>query len=153
MIFTPFEPKVSFRFMLFIAGIPHYLCKTATMPSIENGEIAIDYINTDFYVKGKSRWNTIDVTLYDPVSPSAAALVHDWLLDHHNSSTGIDGYAFTGYKKDLLLQALDPETAPVESWTLYGAFATSVSWGDMDWTAEDAKEISLTLRYDYAVLG
>jgi hypothetical protein len=153
MIFTPFEPKVAFRHMLFIDGITAYTCKAVNMPSLDQGEIVIDYINTDFKVKGKSRWQDITVTLYDPVAPSAAQEVHNWIAIHHNSLSGIDGFAFSEYKKDILIAALDPKGTPVERWTLSGAFISAVNWGDMDWATDEAKTIELTIKYDYAFLS
>lgn len=153
MIFTPFEPKVAFRYILTIDGIPAYTCKSAGMPKLDNGEIVIDYINTDFKVKGKSRWQDITVTLYDPCAPSAAKAVHDWIKKHHDSESGQDGFAFSEYKKDICLQALDPHGSPVEEWTLYGAFVGPVDWGEMDWSTDEAKTIELTIHYDYAVLS
>lgn len=152
MIFIPFEPKVQFRYMLLIDGIPAFTCKAANMPSLDQGEIVIDYINTDFKVKAKSRWQDMTVTLYDPVVPSAAQAVHDWIEVHHNSQSGIDGYAFGGYKKDIQIWALDPMGVPVEQWKISGAFISAANWGDMDWAGEDAKTIELTIKYDYAYL-
>ena len=152
MKFTAFEPKVAFRHKLLINGITAYTCKASAMPSIDQGEIVIDYINTDFKVKGKSRWQDITVTLYDPVYPSAAAEVHDWIKIHHNSESGIDGFA-AAYKKQITIQALDPAGSPVETWTIYGAFINTANWGDMDWSSDEAKTIELNLKYDYAVLS
>lgn len=153
MIFIPFEPKVAFRHMFLVDGLDAFTCKATNMPSLDQGEIVIDYINTDFKVKGKSRWQDITVTLYDPVVPSAAAKVHDWIKIHHNSQTGIDGYAFAEYKKDIAIAALDPKGVPVEKWTLSGAFISVVNWGDMDWATDEAKTIELTIKYDYAYLS
>jgi len=153
MIFTPFEPKVAFRFQMIIDGIPSYVIKAAAMPVVDNSQIVIDHINTDFKVKGKSRWQDISITLYDGIEPDSAKAVHNWLLDHHNSESGIDGYAFSGYKKDITFEALDPKTAPVEIWTLYGAYVKDSNFGQMDWSSDEAKQIEVTLSYDYAVLG
>ena len=153
MMFTPFEPKVSFRFFLSIAGIPSYIIKAAAMPNLDNGQINIDFNNTDFKVKAKSRWQNISITLYDPVDPSGAKAVHDWIKVHHDSQSGIDGFAFSEYKKDITLQAMDPKISAVETWTLYGTFIKVSNWGQMDWSTDEAKTIELELCYDYAVLG
>lgn len=153
MLFTKFEPKVSFRHKLLINGITAFSCKAVNMPQLDQGEIAIDFINTNFKVKAKSRWQDITVTLYDPVDPSAAKEVHDWIKKHHNSQSGIDGFAFSEYKKDITIQALDPHGAPVEIWTLSGAYIKTVNWGQMDWSLDEAKQIELTITYDYAFLS
>ena len=40
----------------------------------------------------------------------------------------------------------------VEEWTLKGAFISSATFGDLDWSTEDPLMIELTLKYDYAIL-
>lgn len=96
-IFSPYEPKATNRFIFYIdelLGIPSYLIKATTLPAIDNGEIKINYINHNFKVKSLSTWQDIDLTLYDPVDPSAAKKVRNWVIQHHMSTLGIDGYAF-----------------------------------------------------------
>ena len=51
MMFTPFEPKATNRFIFYIDGIESYLIKSTDTPSYDTGEIVIDYINVDFKVK------------------------------------------------------------------------------------------------------
>lgn len=155
--FTQFEPAVAFRYSLTSTKLGNgagYLCKAAGLPKLEQGEVVIDYVNTDFKVKGKSRWQDITVTMYDPVNnEEGTTAVHEWIKQHHNSVSGVDGYAFGGYKEDMVIEVLDPAGSVVQTWTLYGAFISSANWGDMDWAGEDAKTIELNIKYDYAVLS
>lgn len=151
-MFTPFEPKATNRFIFYIDGIESYLIKTASTPSYDTGEIIVDYINVDFKVKSKTRWNDITMTLYDPVNPTGAAMVHDWLDIMHNSSNGVDGFAFADYKKDIDLKYVDPTGSEFQGWKIYGAFPAATNWGDLDWTTGDAVSIEVTLKYDYARL-
>ena len=51
IMFTPFEPKVKNRFIMYIEGIPAYLIKTAGRPSITFEEIELNHINVKRYVK------------------------------------------------------------------------------------------------------
>ena len=151
IMFTPFEPKVKNRFIMYIEGIPAYLVKTAKRPSIEFEEITLDHINVKRYIKGKGAWAAIDVTLYDPVVPSAAQAVMEWVRLSHESVTGRDGYS-DFYKKDVLIKVLGPVGDVVEQWTLKGAFITTANFNDLDFSSSDPAEISVTLRYDYAIL-
>ena len=70
IMFTPFEPKVKNRFIMYIEGIPAYLIRAANRPQITFEEIALDHINTKRYVKGKGEWQQLEITLYDPIVPS-----------------------------------------------------------------------------------
>jgi len=145
------EPKYTNRFIMYIADIPAYLVRSAGRPSITNGSVVTQHINVDRKLKGKSTWNDITITLYDAINPSGAQAVMDWVRLHHESATGRDGYA-SDYKKDLEFYALSPMGEKIEHWIVYGALIDSTSKGDMDWTTEGAVEISLTLKYDWALL-
>jgi hypothetical protein len=146
------EPKRQNQFIMELNGIPAYLIKTSDKPSIANGEITLDHIHLKRYVKGKSEWSTIGITLYDPIVPSAAQAVMDWVRDHHESATGRDGYS-SFYKKEVRLHQLSPLGEVVEEWILKGTFITDAKFGQYDWAADDVQSLDLTLRYDWAFLN
>jgi hypothetical protein len=151
IMFTPFEPKLKNRFIMEIEGIPAYLIKTMNRPAIEFEEVTLEHMNVTRYVKGKGRWQTLDITLYDPIVPSGAQAVIEWIRLSHESVTGRDGYS-DFYKKDVTFNVLGPVGDKVEEWTLKGAYIQSANFGDLDFASSDPVEISLTLRYDYAIL-
>ena len=117
VMFTSFEPKMSNRFIMYIEGIPAYLVKAASRPEITNGKVTIDHINVRRYVKGRSEWSDLTISLYDPVVPSAAQAAMEWVRLHHESVTGRDGYS-DFYKKDITFNSLGPVGDKVEEWTL-----------------------------------
>ena len=151
VMFTPFEPKLKNRFIMQIDGIPAYLIRTATRPQITFEEVVLDHMNVKRYVKGKGEWQQLNITLYDPVVPSASQAVMEWIRLSHESVTGRDGYA-DFYKKDVTFQVLGPVGDVVEEWTLKGAYIQDANFGDLDFATSDPVDITLTLRYDYAIL-
>lgn len=146
------EPKKQHQFIMVVEGIPAYIIKSSAKPSIDNSEVVLDHINVQRYVKGKSTWSEIDVTLYDPIVPSGAQAVMEWVRLHHESATGRDGYS-SFYKKEIALRQLSPLGEVIEEWKLYGTYIKSAKFGDLSWDAEDPVEISLTLRFDWAFLN
>ena len=150
-MFTPFEPKLKNRFVMSIDGIPAYLIKTAARPSITFEEVELNHMNVKRFVKGKGTWDTIEITLYDPVVPSAAQAVMEWVRLSHESVTGRDGYS-DFYKKDVDFQVLGPVGDVVEQWKLKGTWIVSANFNDLDFSSSDPADISVTLRYDYAIL-
>ena len=146
------EPKKQHQFIMAIDGIPAYLIKSAAKPSIANGEIALDHINVQRYVKGKSVWSTLAISLYDPIVPSAAQAVMEWIRLHHESATGRDGYS-SFYKKEIKLRQLSPLGEIIEEWILHGTYITDANFGSLAWETEDIVNIELTLRYDWAFLN
>ena len=151
IMFTPFEPKLKNRFIMLIDGLPAYLIKTANRPQITFEEVELNHMNVKRYVKGKGTWEQLEVTLYDPIVPSGAQAVMEWVRLHKESVTGRDGYS-DFYKKDVTINVLGPVGDKVEEWTLKGAFIQTANFGDMNWETNEPAEITLTLRYDYAIL-
>ena len=151
IMFTPFEPKLKNRFIMQIDGIPAFLVKTMARPAVQFESVTLDHINVKRYVKGKATWQPINVTLYDPIVPSGAQSVIEWVRLHHESVTGRDGYS-DFYKKDITFNVLGPVGDKVEEWTLKGAFIESADFSDLNYAEANPAEVSLTLRYDYAIL-
>jgi hypothetical protein len=151
MFYTNFEPKMQNRYIMEIDGIQSYLIKTAARPSITFETVVLDHINIKRKLQGKGDWQDIEITLYDPIVPSGAQAVMEWIRLGHESITGRRGYA-DFYKKDITFYMLGPVGDKVEQWTLKGAFIVSAGFGGLDFASNDISEITLSLAYDHAVL-
>ena len=151
IFFTAFEPKQKNRFIMLVDGIPSYQIKGVGAVSLTQNSVALNHINVQRYVKGKTVWNPISMTLFDPITPSGAQAVMDCVRLHHESVTGRDGYS-DFYKKDVVINVLGPVGDKVEEWTLKGAWIKEATFGDMDWSTNEVISISATLKYDYAIL-
>jgi hypothetical protein len=152
IFFTPFEPKQQNRFILYVDGFPSYLIKGIGGVSFTSGTVELNHINIQRYVKGKTKWNTISLTLFDPITPSGAQAVMEWARLHHESVTGRDGYS-DFYKKDLTVNILGPVGDIVSEWIIKGALITESNFGDYNYDNEGAVEISMTVQPDYCVLN
>tara|TARA_R110002051_G_scaffold300131_1_gene367443 strand:+ start:7824 stop:8315 length:492 start_codon:yes stop_codon:yes gene_type:complete len=152
LMFTAFEPKVTNRFVFYIDGIPSYLIRAAARPKINNNETEIKHINNSRFIKGRSTWDAITVELYDPIVPSGAQAVMEWVRLHHESVTGRNGYA-DFYKKDISINVLGPVGDKVEEWTGKGAFIVDADFGAVSWENDAAPAIiTMSLRADYWIL-
>ena len=152
MFYTNFEPKMKNRFIFEVDGIPSYLVKAGNRPTLQFETVVLDHINIKRKLKGKGDWQDLAITLYDPIVPSGAQAVMEWVRSSHESLTGRDGYA-EFYKKDVDFYMLGPVGDKIEQWKLKGAFISQANFGDLDWAnATDPASIEITLTYDYAVL-
>jgi hypothetical protein len=152
IFFTAFEPKVQNRFIMYIDSIPSYFIKKAKTPSITFTDIKLDHINVYRKIKGKGEWQDITISLYDPIAPSGAQAVMEWVRLSHESVTGRDGYS-DFYKKDISLNTLGPVGDIVGEWVVKGAYVKSADFGEYDWSQDQYISLELTLAYDYAVLN
>ena len=166
--FKYFNPKQQMRFELYMQAdpfgpfFPTYAIKSAERPTLENNHITVDYINTEFHVKGKSRWQPITIRFYDPIEDNGAKMLHDYINNyHHNSGTtgqgfslltpGEDGFIHE-YKRTLYLRSLSPHGDVMDSFVLVGAFFDSVKWGEFDMSSDDLVLMEGTIVYDYAMV-
>lgn len=151
MIPNKFEPKRKNRWVLMIEGIDAYIIKTASRPQVTIEEVEIPFINSRRYLAGKATFSAMAVTLHDPIAPSGSQQVMEWIRLHFESVSGRSGYA-DFYKRDIQLKMLDPVGTVIELWDIKGAFIVDANFNDVTYEDGAPVEITLSLRYDNAVL-
>jgi hypothetical protein len=153
IFYTAFEPKQSNRFILYMDGIPSYLVKGVGAVSLTQTAVALNHINVQRYVKGKTIWNTIQFTMYESITPSGAQAVMEWVRLGHESVTGRDGYS-DFYKKDITFNVIGPVGDIVSEWVIKGAVITEVNFGDYNWDDDGTPvNIQVTVQPDYCILN
>ena len=148
------EPKRKNRWLITFPadlGIQQYWLSSAARPSITQNEVEIPFLNTSDWVLGRFTWEPIDVVFKDPIGPSAAQAIMEWIRLGSESITGRAGYA-AGYKKLIELEMLDPTGVVVEKWLLVDTMLTNVSFGDLSMDDDGLAEITATLRFPRALL-
>jgi hypothetical protein len=153
IFFTAFEPKQSNRFILYMDGVPSFLVKGVGGINVAQTAVALNHINVQRYVKGKTIWGAISMTLFESITPSGAQAVMEWIRLGHESVTGRDGYS-DFYKKDLTFNVLGPVGDIVSEWIIKGAVVTSANFGDYNWDDDGTiVNIALEVQPDYCILN
>jgi hypothetical protein len=151
MLPAKFTPTFKRQFVFCIEGIDAFLIKTAARPEMKTEEQTISWINSTRYVAGKTTFEPITVTLYDPVAPSGAQQVMEWVRLHFESVSGRAGYP-DFYKRDVQIKHTDGPGTVIQLWDIKGAFLTSAKFGELAYEGSDMMELSITIRYDNAVM-
>lgn len=149
------EPKRKNRFVLEFPselGIESYLVQTSGKPKITINSTEIPYMNTSTWVAGRYKWEPIDIEFIDVIGPSTTQKIVEWVRLHAESATGKMGYA-VGYKKNLVLKALDPVGVEIEKWTLIGSFITSMDTDNFDYSSDDIIKVKITVQPDRCLLA
>ena len=156
------DPKRGFRFKITLQGMNDsdiiWFAKQVGKPSYTITESKHSYLNHNFYFPGRVEWDTISMTLVDPVSPGAVA---------HTNALGVAaGYQVPGSSEDLasmskgkataainylLIEQIDSNNQVIESWTLKNPFVKAVNFGELAYDNDDLTEIEIEFRYDWAV--
>jgi hypothetical protein len=150
----PYEPKRQNRFILRFPsslGINEWFVESTARPHIQIAATEIPFLNTSTYVAGRFNWQALNVTFRDPIGPSAAQALMEWVRLHAESVTGRMGYA-AGYKKDIDLEMLDSTGVVVEKWILYGTFLTDVNFNTLAYNQDGLATITASMRMDRCVL-
>ena len=115
-----YEPLRKNRFLLRFPsdlGIQSWWVASASRPTITMGETEIPFLNTSTWVVGRYLWEQINVTLRDPIGPSASQAVMEWIRLASESVTGRQGYA-ASYARDMIIEMLDPTGVAVSQWIM-----------------------------------
>ena len=150
-----YEPLRKNRFLLRFPsdlGIQEWWVSNASRPTITMNETEIPFLNTSTWVIGRYLWEQITVTLRDPIGPSASQAVMEWVRLASESVTGRQGYA-VAYKRDVVLEMLDPTGTAVSQQIIKNAMPVSVSFGDLSYDDDTLADITITIRPDYCILS
>lgn len=133
-------------------GIQEWWVDSGNRPHFSQNSTDIHFLNTQTYVIGKYKWETMSFTLRDPIGPSASQAVMEWVRLHSESITGRQGYA-CAYKRDLILEMLDPTGTAISQWIIKGAMITDVNFGDLNYSSDDLATIEITIQPAYCILS
>jgi hypothetical protein len=150
----PYEPKRVNRFILRFPsslGINEWFVETTARPSLKINSTEIQFLNTSTFVAGRFNWNALNVKFRDPIGPSAAQAVMEWVRLCAESVTGRMGYA-AGYKKNVDLEMLDPTGVVVEKWILEGTFLTDINFDTLNYSQDGLATITCQMRMDRCIL-
>ena len=158
------DPKRKYRYKLTLFdGEVAWYVKSVSAPSYEITSVEHAFSDHVFNFPGKIKWSDIEITLVDPAGKDD--VVHKTLslislagYEIPNADTLNSNRAFKTFTKqalvesngNMILETQNPEGATIEKWTLNNAFITNVKFGDFDYSSDDMREISLTIKYDWA---
>ena len=150
-----YEPLRKNRFLLRFPsdlGIQSWWVASASRPTITMGETEIPFLNTSTWVVGRYVWEQIQVTLRDPIGPSASQAVMEWIRLASESVTGRQGYA-SSYARDMIIEMLDPTGVAVSQWILKNCIPLVGNFGELSYDSDELATIELTIRPQYCILS
>lgn len=158
------EPKRNFRFKITSDGWDKtesvwWWAKSIDKPSFNVTNNEYQLINHKFKYPGIVTWNNIQITLVDfdkenggPNSGEALRLELSNIGYERPDQAAMRGISKITHShvSDLIIQHLNADGKPVDTWTLKGAFIISVSYSKLDYSSDELSEVTLEIAYDYA---
>jgi hypothetical protein len=156
------DPKRAYRFLVDIGRMPNgatWYAKSCKKPEITISTIEHNFLNHKFYYPGRAEWAEVTVTLVDPVSPDAAintaALIRASGYNppkNVNDAATISKQASVAAMGSVRISQINSLGDAVETWTLWNPFITGVTYGDLDYSSDEMTEITIKIRYDWAII-
>jgi len=161
------EPKRQFRFSVTIANMAdggQFYARSATKPSFTVTQSQHKFLNHTFYYPGKVEWNTVTISMVDPVSPDATGnlltilrasgyqVPSNLVPSAENPSpfsTIGKGNASAALGR-VTIRALDENGDTLEEWTLNNPFIAGIQMNEYSYEGEELSTIDVELRYDWA---
>jgi len=157
------EPKRKFRWIMGFNGIPYWLLKKASRPTVTVTEAEHVFLNYKFYFPGRVEYDEMSVTIADPLHPDASKTLMK-LLDNSGYVTP-DGINLESPKTitkkaavqsvggKLFMAQLDAEGEIVEEWAFWNPWIKSVNFDEADYESDDLINLEVTFRYDWATVS
>lgn len=131
-IFIPsFEPMIQSRFLVIFPeylNIPSYLVKKTARP-------------TATFNDGLVRWDDIQFTLHDPISPSMSQTIYELI-----------GTEILYSPMVIKLQMLGPVGDIISDWSIWGAI-NSADFGDLDYSSDELADVTLNMSVSNVILN
>jgi len=157
-------PKLQFRFRASFEGFGVSANRVEltkqivsfARPTVTFGDIDIHVYNSIVKLAGKPTWGDIQIVLRDDAPGNVTALVGEQIqkqfdfMEQSTASSGID------YKFIIRCEMLDGgnganEPLVLETWELYGCYLQSAAYGELNYSANEPVQITLTVKFDNAV--
>ena len=162
------EPKRQYRWQVNLGGFGQeiaYVAKKVNKPEITVEEASHKYLNHTYYYPGRTTWNTVTMTLVDPLDVNSSERLGRLLYESGyqvpkdpNDVTTISkagSNVLMGAVTIMQFKAGEGGGANntddiVETWTLNNPFIKKVNFGSLDYSNEDLVDVELEIRYDFA---
>tara|TARA_R110000824_G_scaffold194057_2_gene376519 strand:- start:4602 stop:5135 length:534 start_codon:yes stop_codon:yes gene_type:complete len=157
------DPKRQFRWVLTFSnlGVSEYVAKTVNKPTWTIAHEDHKFINHTFKFPGRVTWNDVNCTFADPGgNDDVTSVLYRLLLrsgynNPLNSDTAKDsvtkGEAVTSLGEVTIQQLGASGDHILETWRLENAWASEVKFGDLSYEQEGLTELSMVIKYDWAI--
>lgn len=152
-----YEPQRSFNYLIQFTGVgsPNaginltLSAQSFPLPTESSSVITVNYGNTQVKFPGQVTWSSGSFVVRDFIDLDTENSVNVWRQQVYNPANDAVGRAVL-YKKHGIISQVAPDGTYLRSWHLLGAWPSDVDYGQLDYTADQVKLITLTIQYDKA---
>ena len=139
-----------------LSGDFHFLCRSAQIPALTIGEVAVPYRGRTIYLAGDRTYDAWTVTILNDRNYSIRAFLESWMDDMSDigGSTKTSALSSSIYYADATIKQLDRNNTPIRTYKLEGLWPTTLDAIDLSYDANDAiEEFGCTFRFNWMTVG
>ena len=139
-----------------LSGDFHFLCRSAQIPALTIGEVAVPYRGRTIYLAGDRTYDAWTVTILNDRNYSIRAFLESWMDDMSDigGSTKTSALSSSIYYADATIKQLDRNDTPIRTYKLEGLWPTTIDAIDLSYDANDAiEEFGATFRFNWMTVG
>ncbi len=127
-------------------------------PSLSFEEVELHRYNSRSWIAGKHNWEECAIVFEDDITGQAATIIkqqlqkQQWLI---GADPAAQQYLATAgdaavYKFETIIETLDGNTQPLETWTLEGCWLKNTNFNELAYSDNEAMKINISIRFDHA---
>ena len=139
-----------------LSGDFHFLCRSAQIPALTIGEVAVPYRGRTIYLAGDRTYDAWTVTILNDRNYSVRAFLEKWMDDMSDigGSSRANAISSSIYYADATIKQLDRNNTPIRTYKLEGLWPTTLDAIDLSYDANDAiEEFGCTFRFNWMTVG
>lgn len=155
------QPKLGYRFRVIFKGFGEdkftreltQQVISCERPSINYKDVAIHGYNSVAYVVGKHEWKPFKMVVRDDITNAVQSAVGAQIQKQVNHYEQTSAVAASNVKFSMEIHYLDGTNGDeLSAWEVDGAFLTDASFSEGKYDDSEAGSITLSFRYDNALL-
>ena len=134
----------------------HFLCRSAQVPAVTIGEVAVPYRGRVIYLAGDRTYDAWTVTIMNDRNYSVRAFLENWMDDMGDigGTTKANAISAASYYANATVQQLDRNNKAIITYKLEGFWPTTLDAIDLSYDANDAiEEFGATFRFNWLTAG
>ena len=134
----------------------HFLCRSAQIPAMTIGEVAVPYRGRVIYLAGDRTYDAWTVTIMNDRNYGVRSQLESWM--NNMGDIGAASTAATlnanNYYATAIVKQMDRNDATIRTYTLDGVWPTTLDAIDLAFDANDAiQEFGATFRFNWMTIA
>ena len=134
----------------------HFLCRSAQIPALTIGEVAVPYRGRTIYLAGDRTYDAWTVTVMNDRNYTIRSFLENWMDDMSDigGTTKANTISAASYYANATVQQLDRNNQSIRTYKLEGLWPTTLDAIDLSYDANDAiEEFGCTFRFNWMTAG